>query len=110
MLNSKVYDVLKQVALVWLPALATLYFAIAGIWHLPDADQVVGSITALDTFLGVVVHVSNSNYEPPTDGNMVVDPEGGKISMEMHTDPEAITTLKEGSIVSFKVTPAATKA
>lgn len=107
MLNSKVYDVLKQAALVWLPGLATLYFAIAGIWHLPDADQVVGSITALDTFLGVVVHVSNSNYEPPVDGKMVVDPEAGKISMEMQTDPEDITNLKEGSIVSFKVAPKA---
>jgi Putative phage holin Dp-1 len=107
MLNSKVYDGLKQVALVWLPALATFYFAVAGIWHLPDADQVVGSITALDTLLGVVLHVSNSNYEPPVDGKMVVDPEAGKISMEMETDPEQITTLKEGSLVTFKVAPKA---
>lgn len=61
-MSNKVYDVLKWVAQVLLPAIATLYFALAGIWGLPFGEQVVGTITAVDTFLGVVLHVSTKNY------------------------------------------------
>lgn len=60
--NSKVYDVLKWIALVFLPALATLYFAISGIWGLPYGEQVVGTLTAIDTFLGALIGISNINY------------------------------------------------
>jgi len=61
-MSNKVYDVLKWVAQVLLPAIATLYFALAGIWGFPFGEQVVGTITAVDTFLGVVLHVSTKNY------------------------------------------------
>lgn len=61
-LSDKVYDVLKWVAQLLLPALATLYFALAGIWGFPYGEQVVGTITAIDTFLGVVLGVSAVNY------------------------------------------------
>ena len=62
-MSNKVYDILKIIALVWLPALGTLYFALAGIWGLPYAEQVVGTITAVDTFLGSVLHISKIRYE-----------------------------------------------
>lgn len=62
-LNNKVYDVLKWVALILLPALGTLYFALAGIWGFPYAEQVVGTITAIDTFLGVLLGISNNSYK-----------------------------------------------
>ena len=54
-MNDKTYDVLKWIATYLLPALGTLYFALAQIWNLPYGEQVVGSITAIDTFLGVVL-------------------------------------------------------
>ena len=61
-MNEKVYKILKQVAQIYLPALGTLYFALAGIWNLPYAEQVVGTITAVDTFLGVILGISTSSY------------------------------------------------
>ena len=61
-MSNKVYDVLKAIAQIWLPAIATLYFALAGIWNLPYAEQVVGTITAIDTFLGVVLGISSNIY------------------------------------------------
>ena len=60
---DKVYDVLKWIAMVVLPALGTLYFALAGIWNLPYAEQVVGTVTAVDTFVGVMLGVSSIHYK-----------------------------------------------
>ena len=61
-MSNKVYDVLKWIALVFLPAIGTLYFALAGIWNFPYGEQVVGTITALDTFLGCILGISNIKY------------------------------------------------
>lgn len=66
-LNNKVYDVLKWIAQLLLPALGTLYFALAGIWDFPYGEQVVGTITAVDTFLGVVLGVSTAKYNKQQD-------------------------------------------
>ena len=62
-LSNKVYDVLKWIALYLLPALGTLYFALSGIWGLPYGEQAVGTITAADTFLGVLLGISNASYK-----------------------------------------------
>ncbi len=62
-MNNKVYDVLKWIAMYLLPALGTLYFALSGIWGLPFGEQVVGTITAVDTFLGVILGISSANYK-----------------------------------------------
>lgn len=61
-MSNKTYDVLKWIAMIFLPACGTLYFALAGIWGFPYAEQVVGTITALDTFLGVVLGISSAQY------------------------------------------------
>jgi hypothetical protein len=61
-MSNKVYDILKFIAQVVLPALGTLYFALAGIWGWPMGEQVVGTITAVDTFLGVLLGISTSRY------------------------------------------------
>lgn len=62
MLSNKTYDILKWIAQLLLPALGTLYFALAGIWGFPYGEQVVGTITAVDTFLGVVLGLSTAAY------------------------------------------------
>lgn len=62
MMNNKLYDALKWVALYFLPALGTLYFALTGIWNLPYGEQIVGTITAVDTFLGVILGISKTMY------------------------------------------------
>ena len=61
-LTDKTYNILKWVAMCVLPALGTLYFALAQIWGLPYGEQIVGSITAVDTFLGVVLGISTAQY------------------------------------------------
>lgn len=60
--SDKVYNVLKWVAQILLPALATLYFALANIWGLPYAEEIVGTITAIDAFLGVILGISSKQY------------------------------------------------
>lgn len=66
-LNDKVYDILKWIALYLLPALGTLYFALSGIWGFPYGEEVVGTITAVDTFLGVVLGISSATYNKDDD-------------------------------------------
>lgn len=61
-MNSKTYDTLKFIALVVLPALGTLYFALSQIWGLPYGEEIVGTITAIDTFLGALLKYSNDRY------------------------------------------------
>ena len=61
-LPDKMYNVLKWLTMIVLPAVATLYFALYGIWGFPYGEQVVGTITALVTFFGVVLGVSTAQY------------------------------------------------
>lgn len=60
--NSKVYDVLKWIALIFLPAVGALYFGLSQIWGLPYGEEIVGTITLIDTFLGALIGISNINY------------------------------------------------
>ena len=61
-MTNKVYDILKWIAQYFLPAIGTLYFAMAGIWGLPYGEQIVGTITAVDTFLGILLGISSAQY------------------------------------------------
>ena len=61
-MSNQVYDILKFIAQVVLPALGTLYFAISTIWGLPYGEQIVGTITAVDAFLGAVLQISTNSY------------------------------------------------
>lgn len=63
MMNNKTYDVMKWIAQYLLPAAGTLYFALAGIWNLPYGEEVVGTITAIDAFLGVLLGISTAQYK-----------------------------------------------
>lgn len=61
-MTNKTYDVLKWIAQYFLPALGTLYFALANIWNLPFGEEIVGTITAIDAFLGVLLGISTVQY------------------------------------------------
>lgn len=73
-MSNTVYDALKFIAQIFLPAVGTLYFALAQIWGLPYAEQIVGTITAVDAFLGALLGISTMQYrkanqlEPPDEG------------------------------------------
>ena len=62
-MSNKVYDVLKYIAQVVLPALATFYVAIAGLWDLPYSEAVSGTIMAVDALLGACLMISSNNYK-----------------------------------------------
>ena len=71
-MSNNVYDVLKYIALILLPALGTLYFALAKIWGFPYAAEIVGTISAVDAFLGALLKISTDEYnkqkkQPPDD-------------------------------------------
>ena len=61
-MSNKVYDVLKFIAQIGLPAIGTLYFALARIWNFPFAEEIVGTITAIDAFLGALLGISTIEY------------------------------------------------
>ena len=69
MMSNKVYDILKYIAQIVLPALGTLYFALAKIWGFPYGAEIVGTISAVDAFLGALLKISTDKYnqqqQPP---------------------------------------------
>jgi hypothetical protein len=65
-ISNKVYDILKWIAQYGLPAIGTLYFAIANVWGLPYGEEVIGTIAAIDTFLGILLGISSSTYNKTT--------------------------------------------
>lgn len=97
--SNRVYDVLKFIALVFLPASGTAYFALSGLWGLPYADQVVGTIVVADTFLGTVIGVSSRQYrhsDARFDGEIVVTPnEEGNSDLNLSLDSHAVAKKKE---------------
>lgn len=74
-MKNEVYDALKYLTTIVLPALGTLYFALSGIWGFPYGEQVVGTITAIVTFLGVCLGISNANYKEFVRLQSVEEPE-----------------------------------
>ena len=67
LLSNKAYDVLKWVAQLLLPGLGTLYFALAGIWGFPFGEQIIGTITSVNVFLGVILGLSSNTYNKTLD-------------------------------------------
>jgi len=66
-MSNSTYDILKKISQVWLPAIGTLYFALARIWNLPFAEEIVGSLTAIDAFLGAILGISTAIYNKGAD-------------------------------------------
>jgi hypothetical protein len=67
-MDNRLYDVLKYIAQIVLPALATLYFALSKIWGLPYGEEIVGTISAIDVFLGALLGLSSMNYNKSVEG------------------------------------------
>ena len=104
--GQKTYAVLKFIAQILLPALGTLYFALAQIWHLPKAEEIVGTVVAVDTFLGVLLGISTNLYNKSGDkysGTIEVtdSPTKQKYLLNVNGDPETVFADKDE--VVFKV-------
>lgn len=105
MLSNGAYNVVKKSATIIFPALSTLYIAIAQIWNLDHVEQVVGTLTALNTFLGVVIQLSKKSYyasSAPYVGEIQVKNDGERkvFSLVVDGDPEELENM---SSANFKV-------
>lgn len=106
--SNKIYDASKYAAQVVLPALGTLYFAVAQIWGLPNANEVVGTIVAFDTFLGVVLHVSSKAYNDSDaryDGALLYAEDDTKKTFTLDFDKDPQNLDKQDRVV-LRVQPA----
>lgn len=109
-LSNKVYDGLKFVAQILLPGIGALYFALAQIWGLPAAEEVVGTITAVDVFLGLFLGSASRSYEKSGakyDGHILVEEnadglKSASLVLKNYEDPSDVVNQKE---VTFKVNP-----
>lgn len=105
MLSDSAYNVVKKSATIVFPALSALYIALAQIWHFGHVDQVVGTLTALNTFLGVLIQLSKKSYyasSAPYVGEIQVKNDGAKkvFSLVVDGDPEDLENMTSAN---FKV-------
>ncbi len=69
-ISDKIYDITRWVAQYLLPAIGTLYFTLSEIWKLPFSEEILGTIMAVDTFLGVFLGIDQMRHK------------GGKVYVE----------------------------
>lgn len=105
-LSDATYNALKFIAQIVLPGVGALYFGLASIWGLPHAEEIVGTITVFDTFLGVLLGFSTRSYnksDAKYDAVVAVEqPETGPAQLRLRSDlPEQV--LLEKSELLFKV-------
>lgn len=98
-MNDKTYDILKSVALIVVPALATFVNAVGIVWGVPYTNEVTATITAFGVFLGAAIGVSSKNYEPDTHGNLVVT-KHDEVYADFTAEP---SNLKDGDTIILKV-------
>lgn len=98
-MNDKTYDILKRVALIVVPALATFVNAVGIVWGVPYTNEVTATITAFGVFLGAAIGVSSKNYEPDTHGNLIVT-KHNDVYADFTAEP---SNLKDGDTIILKV-------
>lgn len=104
-MSDKVYNGLKQTSQIWLPALAALYFGLGNLWGFPKIEEVIGSITVVDTVLGTIVvglarSYKNSGKAYGGDLNILEGEDSVQIELDVSKDPEVLATQDQ---VMFKV-------
>lgn len=105
LISNKVYTYMKFITQILLPALGTLYFTLSRIWGFPLGEEIVGTIVAIDTCLGVILHISTNAYnksDSKFDGTMEVAEGKDKtiVTMELNKHPNELIGMDE---VTFKV-------
>lgn len=94
------YDALKNVALLWIPALATLINTVGMVWGIPYTNEITATITAVGVFLGAGLKISSNNYTPPIDGDLVVT-KHDEVYADLPAEPSA---LNDGDTITMRVT------
>lgn len=99
LISNTSYDVLKWIVQIVLPAIGTLYFTLATIWGLPYGEQIVGTITAVALFGGVILKISNKTYSG--DGTLLVNPEDTEnMRLVLDATPDELAAKKS---ITFNV-------
>jgi hypothetical protein len=99
-MNNQTYDILKRVAIIIIPALATFVNAAGMVWGIPYTNEATATITAFGVFLGAALGVSSANYTPETHGNLVVT-KHDDVYADFAAEP---SDLKDGDTIVLKVT------
>lgn len=71
--NNKVYDIMKWIVTIIIPAIITLYSSLASIWGMPYSEQIIATLAAIDIFLGVIMKISSKEYNKNLDGVLYID-------------------------------------
>ena len=94
------YDTLKNIALLWIPALATFVNTVGMVWGLPYTNEITATITAVGVLIGAGLKVSSNNYTPSVDGDLVVTKHD-----EVYADfPAEPSRFKDGDTITMRVT------
>lgn len=101
MFSNNTYDILKWIAQILLPSLGTLYFTLSSLWNLPFTNEVIGTITAVDTFLGFLLERSSAKYQG--DGVMLVDKSDDDVDVYRMELNGPVESLGDKNSVTFKV-------
>lgn len=110
-LRNDTYNTLKFLALVVLPALGSAYFAVSGIWGIPYSNEVVSTLTIVDTFLGAILHVSTRTYslgKPAVDGKLIVDKSNPAKDVYQFALMTPLSELDKRTYVMLQVEPGST--
>lgn len=99
-MSNQTYNILKRIALIIVPALATFVNAVGIVWGVPYTTEATATITALGVFLGTALGVSSKNYTPETHGNLVVT-KHDDVYADFAAEP---ANLKDGDTIVLKVT------
>lgn len=104
-LDNKAYDILKWLAQYFLPAIGTLYFALAQIWGFPFGEQVVGTITAVDAFLGAILGLSAASYaHSEKDGSITLVDDTSEIHVRL-LRPDTLPSKRTVTLDVHQTTP-----
>lgn len=107
LLGNKIYDILSYIALIILPALATFYLTLAGLWNFPEPEKVAATIVAVDTLLGAMLKISKKSYdnsEERFDGDLKIGQNENGIPAFTFDFKEHLPVLAERkSELTFKV-------
>lgn len=106
-MGNKTYDRLKYLVQIFIPAISTFYFALSGVWGLPYAEKVTGSLAILCTFIGAIIGVSSKNYTPQSDsvGTLIVDHENDEqpgVYLHVSRDTDLFNPNKLEGVVDLK--------
>ena len=62
MISNKLYDVLKWLTLICIPALSTAYVGLSAVWGWPYATEVAKTAVVICTLLGALLGISTAQY------------------------------------------------